>query len=110
PPQGIALGFLGVLMIPIALAVKLRSGAPFFAAHAALGALLAGRAAKRGTRATGHVTTRWLLRSLLLLDAGMLAGCGLDGWPRPWALIVLALIVPNLVGAKLLFSRGRPSA
>lgn len=104
PPSGLALGFLGVITVPIALAVKLTAGLPFFAAHAALAFVLAARAAAKGTRATGHTTTRWLLRSLVVLDAGMIAGSKL---PLLWSFAVLLLLVPNMLGAWLLF-RPRP--
>jgi 4-hydroxybenzoate polyprenyltransferase len=106
PPSGIAVGFLGVLVVPIALGFKLLpAGLPFFVAHAALASVLAGNAARKGTRASGHVTTRWLLRGLLLLDAGVLAGSNL---PWYWSAGVLALLVPNLIGAKLLFGSKPP--
>jgi hypothetical protein len=61
--------------------------------------VLAHGAIVRGTKATGHTTTRWLIRGLLLLDAGAL----LSGGFRAWAVFVLALFVPLAVGAKLLF-------
>jgi 4-hydroxybenzoate polyprenyltransferase len=106
---GLALGFLGVLSVPVALATLLRAtsyGIPFFAGHFGLALVLAATAVRKGTKATGHTTTRWLLRGLLLLDAGAIAGSGL---PLLGSAAVLALIVPNVLGAKVLFSRGRPS-
>ncbi len=105
PPSAVAIGFGGVLMVPIALAVVLRPGVPFFIAHMAVGVVLLVRAVRKGTKATGHQTTRWLLRGLLLLDAGAIAGSNL---PLTWALAILALIVPNLVGAAILF-RPKPA-
>jgi 4-hydroxybenzoate polyprenyltransferase len=108
PPAVVFLGFGGVMLAPATLALLSplpQAAAPLLALHLVLAAVLAGRAARRGTRATGHTTTRWLLRALLLLDAAALAGSGL--WP--WALAALALIVPNLVAAKLLFG-GPPPA
>jgi 4-hydroxybenzoate polyprenyltransferase len=53
---------------------------------------------RRGTKASGKTTTRWLIRGLLLLDAGALLGTSHPGW----ALGVVALAVPYLGGARLL--------
>jgi len=61
---------------------------------------------KEGARTTGFTTTRWLLRGLLLLDAGVLAGSGL----AKWALPVVGLLVPNMLGAWLLFRKPREAA
>jgi hypothetical protein len=49
---------------------------------------------------------RWMLRGLLLLDAGILAGSGLWGW----ALMPLTLVVPFwLLARKLAPPRAAPS-
>ncbi|HZU98913.1 MAG TPA: UbiA family prenyltransferase [Planctomycetota bacterium] len=108
PAAGIALGFAGVLAVPVVLALSYpsTSGIPFFSVHAALAVALAVAAFRKGTKATGHTTTRWLLRGLLLLDAGSIAAAG---YPIVGAAALVALIVPNLFFARLLFSRGRPS-
>ncbi len=79
----------------------------------AIAGVLAISALQRGTKATGHTTTRWLLRGLLLLDAAAIAGsCDVSGsnYPLLAAAGVLALIVPNVVGAKLLFGKPRAPA
>jgi 4-hydroxybenzoate polyprenyltransferase len=105
PASGLALGFLGVLAIPPALALILPdrgTAAPFLAAHFALGVVLAISAIQRGTKATGHTTTRWLIRGLLLLDAGAIAG---SGFSPVYAVAVLALIVPGTLGARVLFAK-----
>lgn len=59
---------------------------------------------KRGTQATGHNTTRWLIRGTLLLGAGALV---LAGSPY-FALFNLALAVPYILGARWLF-KPRPA-
>lgn len=58
---------------------------------------------KKGTRATGHNTTRWLIRGTLLLGSGALILAGLPFL----ALFNLALSVPYVLGARWLF-RPRP--
>jgi 4-hydroxybenzoate polyprenyltransferase len=106
---GLGLGLFGVFAVPVALLLSLPQasrGAAFLAAHLVLVFVLALGAVQKGTKATGHTTTRWLLRGLLLLDAGAIAGSGL---PLLWSAAVVVLIVPNAVGARLLFSRGRPT-
>jgi hypothetical protein len=107
-PAELALGFFTVLSVPISLAAMLPNhwALPFLGVSILVSGVLAARAAANGTKATGHTTTRWLLRALLLLDAGILAGCELNQSGPPWALLVVALIVPNLLGAKLLFGGG----
>jgi 4-hydroxybenzoate polyprenyltransferase len=54
---------------------------------------------KQGTRATGHNTTRWLIRGTLLLGAGALLSVG------EWRLATfnLALAAPYVLGARWLF-------
>ncbi|MDF1666709.1 MAG: UbiA family prenyltransferase [Planctomycetota bacterium] len=59
---------------------------------------------KRGSQATGHNTTRWLIRGTLLLGSGALI---LAGSPF-FALFNLALAVPYVLGARWLF-KPRPA-
>lgn len=59
---------------------------------------------KRGTQATGHNTTRWLIRGTLLLGSGALI---LAGSPY-FAAFNLALSVPYVLGARWLF-KPRPA-
>ena len=99
-------GFVGALAAVVAYGALL----PWIGSWLALGplALLVaarlGIARAKGTRASGKTTTRWLLRGILLLDAGALLGAD---QPK-WAAIVLALAVPYLGGARLLMGAPPP--
>jgi hypothetical protein len=100
PPPALALGFGGALGAVAVWGALLPSPLAWLAL-APLILIIAtrmGAALRLGTRATGRVTTRWLIRGILLLDAGALLGT----FRAPWALVVLALAVPYLGGARLL--------
>jgi 4-hydroxybenzoate polyprenyltransferase len=111
PRSGVVLGFVGAAAAPIALLVVLPQdlridAAPFTTAHLIVIAFLAARALNQGTKATGHATTRNLIRGLFLLDGAALAGAGVLDLTR--AALFLALFFVYYAGAKLLFRRPAP--
>ena len=113
PRAGVLLGFGGAIAAPLALVAALpphlrHDAAPFTAAHVVLIGILAAHALRKGTRATGRVTTRWLIRGLFLLDGASLGAGGL--LDAKVVAIFGGLFALYVGGAQLLFRPPSPTA